>query len=141
MPNKNKMLITYSGGKYNLLPRLFELFPYHENFLELFGGSGCVILNKIPCDGREVYNDINGDIANLFKVISDESLFSSFVGRVKYLPPVGKDQFLDYQRRLLSGELKAVERAIATFYILNTSFSARGKYVGRRPGKETQKNF
>ena len=55
MPNKNKMLITYSGGKYNLLPRLFELFPYHENFLELFGGSGCVILNKTPCDGREVH--------------------------------------------------------------------------------------
>lgn len=125
MKTKNKMLFQYYGGKYKLLPYIFALFPHHENFLELFGGSGCVILNKTPCFGREIYNDIDGNISNLFGVIANDILFPSFLEKISRLPPIDKRLFREYMTNINSGiiEIDLVNRAAKTFYILNLCFS------------------
>jgi len=67
--SKNKYIkspINYTGNKYRLLDKILPLFPNDINrFIDLFGGSGTVLLNVDAAS--YVYNDINNYISNLFK--------------------------------------------------------------------------
>lgn len=61
-----KSPINYTGNKYRLLDRILPLFPNGINrFIDLFGGSGTVLLNVDATS--YVYNDINNYISDLFK--------------------------------------------------------------------------
>ena len=61
-------LLTYPGGKSRLAPWIIEHFPKHEIYCEPFGGSAAVLLQK-PRVGLEIYNDINRQLVNFFKVL------------------------------------------------------------------------
>lgn len=62
-----KSPIFYMGNKFKLLPQLIPLFPSHINtFYDLFGGSGCMSANVESCE--TVYNEINDNIVNLYKL-------------------------------------------------------------------------
>ena len=53
-----------------MAPWIISFFPPHRVYVELFGGGGSVLLRK----GRaheEVYNDLDGEIVNVFRVIRD----------------------------------------------------------------------
>jgi len=59
------------GSKYTQVNWLLDLFPSTERYVEPFGGSGVVLVNKEPT-GVETFNDINGEIVNFFDVIRNE---------------------------------------------------------------------
>lgn len=76
MANKITFLkspINYTGNKYRLLPQITSLFPKQINtFVDLFGGSGTVLLN-VEADNY-IYNDTNllvGEI--LWKMLQQDS--------------------------------------------------------------------
>jgi DNA adenine methylase len=50
--------------------RIIECFPPHRTYLEPFGGAASVLLNKPPAP-VEVYNDLDGRITRLFRVLRD----------------------------------------------------------------------
>ena len=56
------------GGKYSHLEWLLPLLPYTHHYCEPFGGSAAVLLNREPSP-VETYNDIDGEIANFFRVL------------------------------------------------------------------------
>jgi DNA adenine methylase len=70
----------YLGGKYSILPFVIPILQKagHRHFVDVFGGSGVVILN-MPQSPIETYNDLNNDIVNFFKVLREntEELISS----------------------------------------------------------------
>lgn len=59
----------YGGKTYHLdwLLPLVNSVP-HKAYIESFGGSAAVLLNKRPSE-VEVYNDIHGDVVNFFRVL------------------------------------------------------------------------
>lgn len=67
----NKVL-SYPGSKWNIAPRLAELIPPHHSYVEPYFGSGAVLFNKPPSD-IETVNDLDGDVANLFRCIQQDS--------------------------------------------------------------------
>ena len=76
--NFAKPFLKWAGGKTQLIPQISEAFPKDlENieftYIEPFVGSGAVlfwILNKYPQIKRAVINDINEDLINTYRVIS-----------------------------------------------------------------------
>jgi DNA adenine methylase len=58
------------GGKYTHLNWLLPQLPELHRYIEPFGGSGTVLLNRNPSP-VEVYNDRDSDVTNFFKVLRD----------------------------------------------------------------------
>lgn len=60
-------LARYHGGKWMLAHWIISNFPPHRCYVEPFGGGGSVLLRKPRCYA-EIYNDLDGEIVNLFTV-------------------------------------------------------------------------
>ncbi len=59
------------GGKFSHLPWLLPLLPQAHHYCEPFGGSGAVLLNRLPSP-VETYNDLDGEVVNFFRVLRDK---------------------------------------------------------------------
>ena len=66
-------IMRYHGAKYRLAPWIMSFFPDHYTYVEPFGGAAGVLLQK-PRSMSEVYNDLDGDIVNVFRVMQDKDL-------------------------------------------------------------------
>jgi DNA adenine methylase len=65
--------LSWHGGKSRFTSKIIALFPPHQTFIDVFGGSGAVLLAKQPSP-VEVYNDIDAGLVNLFRGIHDPKL-------------------------------------------------------------------
>ena len=100
-------IVRYHGGKVRLADRIAGIFPPHETYVEPFGGGAAVLLAK-PRSRLEIYNDLDGDMVTLFRVIRDRSAdlaaaismtpFARAEHEASYLPV---DDELERARRVL----------------------------------------
>jgi DNA adenine methylase len=60
--------IKYVGGKRWLAKRIVSMLPEHVCYAEPFGGMGAVLLAK-PKSKVDVWNDIDGGLANVMRVV------------------------------------------------------------------------
>lgn len=56
------------GSKYTQVPWLKELLPRTDRYVEPFGGSGVVLINREPVE-IETFNDLNSEVVNFFDVV------------------------------------------------------------------------
>lgn len=77
--------ITWFGSKSRLVKKITSYFPNHTTFVDVFGGSGAVLLGKKP-SRVEVYNDINKKLVSLFRVLSDKNKSNELLKRLEYTP-------------------------------------------------------
>ncbi|MEM5807321.1 MAG: hypothetical protein QW474_02980 [Candidatus Aenigmatarchaeota archaeon] len=64
--NKKTSPFPYIGGKFYMLNDILNLLDYSKTaYIELFGGSGKVLINK-PTHQIEIYNDIDDLLVNIF---------------------------------------------------------------------------
>lgn len=63
-------LLRYHGGKWRLAPWILQHLPAHRTYVEPFGGGASVLLQK-PRSYAEVYNDLDGEVVNLFRVVRE----------------------------------------------------------------------
>lgn len=109
-------LIGYPGGDTFLLPFLLKMIPPHICYVEVFGGGGVLLLNKPPSK-VEVYNDIDGDLVNLFRVVKEKP--EEFLRELDLLP-YSRQLFYDFRYRLKE-EKDPVKRAVMYFYVIRAS--------------------
>ena len=84
-------LVRWYGGKWRLAPRLIGYFPAHRTYVEPYGGGGSVLLRK-PRTYAEVYNDLDGEAVNLFRVLRDEAQACRLVEQLR-LTPFAREEF------------------------------------------------
>lgn len=79
------------GGKWRLAPWVIAHMPPHKTYLEPFGGACSVLLRKAPAF-QEIYNDLDGEIVSLFRVLRDPG-GGAELARLIALTPFSRDEF------------------------------------------------
>lgn len=88
--------LRYHGAKFRLAPWVLQHFPEHRCYVEPFGGAAGVLLQK-PRAYAEVYNDLDDDIANFFRVLRDPGQSERLI-QLLHLTPYARAEFdLSYQ--------------------------------------------
>ncbi len=73
-PRNKKKLIAFGwyGGKFSHLKWLLPFLPTCHHYCEPFAGSAAILLNRPPSP-VETYNDIDGEVANFFRVLREQT--------------------------------------------------------------------
>jgi len=98
---------TYYGSKYRSLNFILDHLPETDHYVEPFGGSGIVLLNREPA-GHEVLNDLNGEITNFFQALRDAR---NELIRALELTPYSRREYERAVERRGDEQLDDVERA------------------------------
>jgi len=114
-----KSPIHWFGGKQMMVGKLLELVPEHHTYCEVFGGGGSLLISKEPSP-VEVYNDLDSDLVNFFRVIRDPALFPDFYNRA-WLSPYSREEYY-FCRDHLNDDPNPTERARRFFVLARFSF-------------------
>ena len=70
-----KTPVSRVGNKSSILNILYAVFPLqYGRFVDVFGGSGSVLLGKEQVDSFEVYNDYDRNLVNLFHCMKERTM-------------------------------------------------------------------
>jgi DNA adenine methylase len=128
-------MLRWHGGKWKLAPWIIEHFPEHRVYVEPFGGACSVLMRKRRSYG-EIYNDLDGDVVNLMRVLRSERA-AELISAIR-LTPFARDEFelayevssdpLEEARRLIVRSLMGFgtdgfNRAVRTGFRANSNRS------------------
>jgi len=122
---KPRPVVRYHGGKWMLAPWIIEHLPPHRTYVEPFGGGGSVLLRKAR-SYTEVYNDLDGEIVNVFRMVRDRG---DELAAVLELTPFARAEFeLSYEpsEDPLEQARRTVVRAFQGFGSCSTSGEKTG---------------
>ena len=91
MSAPSRPALRYLGGKWLLAPWILQHFPHHRTYVEPFGGAASVLLRKARSHA-EIYNDLDGDLVNLFQVLRVKAQAEELV-RLVALTPFAREEF------------------------------------------------
>lgn len=78
--------LKYHGGKAILASRILPFIPFHHHYVEPYAGGLAILLAKNPSGVSEVVNDLNGELAQFWRVLRDDHLFSIFHRKITACP-------------------------------------------------------
>jgi len=108
----SRPVLRYHGGKWKLAPWIISHFGPHKVYTETFGGGASVLMRKAR-SYAEVYNDLDGEICNLFCVLRHRS---HELTRALELTPFARDE---YKRsfEISKDELEQARRTVIRSYM------------------------
>lgn len=132
---------NWYGGKIRIVHKILPLVPYHvTEFYEPFMGSGAVTLNKRR-ESLEVLNDLDKNIAHLFKLMADSEKGKILLERllnVEYSEEEFKVARIETDSDFIniSDEFRKAE---LTFILITQSFNSTRKNFRRGVSVEAYK--
>lgn len=128
MPSLIKPPFGYPGGKIKSLNKILPFLPIRKSYVEVFGGTGVVLLNRMNSD-NEVLNDIHSGITAFYKCLQDPIK----VNKLRYYieNTVHSREFWEFCKNSWEKEDDDVRRAFYWFYMTKYSFSQMGRNFGR----------
>jgi DNA adenine methylase len=67
---KTRPALRYSGGKFLAAPEVLRFFPKHDCYVEPYGGGASLLIQK-AVSPVEVYNDLDGQVVNFFRILRE----------------------------------------------------------------------
>jgi DNA adenine methylase len=130
-----KSFIRYIGGKHRLAPAIAKRLHATGKtcLVDVFGGSAAVTM--LSGFKKRVYNDKNGDLVNLFRVMADRPRRRELLRMLRWTLP-SREVYEDDHKVFSQGGLSfrliedSVDRARATFYKLRFCFGGKMRSGG-----------
>lgn len=123
--------IKWIGGKKALRKSIIKEFPQEiDRFIEVFGGAGWVLFGRDKHAKFEVFNDIDGNLINLYRCIK---YHSEELQRELALVLHSRETFKIYLSQIKSEGLTDIQRAARYFIIIRSSFGADRKSFATQP--------
>lgn len=134
---RNKIIravFPYPGSKSRSIKQITEIIPYTEKYISVFGGSGCDILAKNPCN-LEVFNDRYAGVVAFYRCIRNREKMNSLIELLD-LTVHSREDFI-WCKETWKNQESDVERAARWYYLINYSFAALGRNFGRSTSAKT----
>lgn len=122
-------VMRYHGGKFLLARWIVQYLPAHRVYTEAYGGAASVLLHK-PRTYAEVYNDLDGEICNVFRVLRNPAEARE-LKRVLELTPFARVEF-EESYQTVADPIEQARRTIARSFMGFGSTSAMGRATGFR---------
>lgn len=120
--------ISWIGGKKALRKNILEQFPpEYSRYIEVFGGAGWVLFAEERKTDLEVYNDMDGNLVNLFRCAKHHP-----DALQKELDWILHSRELFCDARQESRGLTDIQRAARFFVLIKVSFGADCHSFGAR---------
>jgi len=103
--------VHYHGGKWTIAPWIISTMPPHRIYVELFGGGGSILLRKSR-SWSEIYNDLDSDIVNLFRMARDRG--GELLEKIRLTPYAREEYELSFQKT--DDPLERARRTIVRSY-------------------------
>lgn len=120
--------LKYFGGKWNSAPWYIENMPPHRTFVDLFGGGANITLRK-PRSKYEIYNDLDGEVINFFRVIQNQETCQKLLRLIKRTP-YAREAFYDAYKPTDDPVKRAANLAIKSRMSLHVSAVYSDFYKG-----------
>ncbi|MBD5087456.1 MAG: DNA adenine methylase [Clostridiales bacterium] len=124
--------ISWIGGKKLLRNKILEEFPEKETFnryIEVFGGAGWVLFLLQKHAKMEVYNDVNGNLVNLFKCTKYHP--EALQKELEFIL-MSREQFFDAKEQLEVKSMTDIQRAARFYILIKESFGSDLRSFGVR---------
>lgn len=112
--------LRYHGGKWRLASWIISYFPEHRVYVESFGGAASVLIQKAR-SYAEVYNDLDNEIVNLFRVLRDTEQSRELLQMLRYTPYARAE----FEQSYASSD-DPIERARRTLFRSAAGYSTAG---------------
>lgn len=117
------------GGKWRLAPFVLAHLPPHRVYVEPFGGAASILLRK-PRSYAEIYNDLDDEVVNLFKVLRDRSRAEE-LRRALELTPYARTEFVNAYEAT-EDAIERARRLVVLSYMGHGSSGVRKHRTGFR---------
>lgn len=125
-----KPLMRYHGGKWKIAPWICSFFPEHRVYVEPMGGAASVLLSKRPAK-VEVYNDINSELFNLFKVLRCPVRSKKLIDLLRLTPYSRREHQACYKK--VNNSVEQDRRTLVLSEMsINPAKALKGQQVGFR---------
>jgi len=115
----SRPVMRYNGSKWRLARWIISHFPPHLTYVELFGGSAAVLLQK-PRARSEVYNDQARDVVRTFATLRD---YPAELARALALTPYARSEYATLYEKT-DDDVEAARRFIARSFMGQNSKGA-----------------
>ncbi|MCL2174435.1 MAG: DNA adenine methylase [Treponema sp.] len=115
-------LVRYHGSKWAIAPWIISFIPSHRVYAEPYGGGGAILLRKARCH-EEIYNDIDSDIVNLFRVTRDSG---SELKKLLENTPFSRDEYLQAYKPA-DNPIEQARRTVIRAFMGRANTGATGK--------------
>lgn len=126
-------ILRWHGGKWKLAEWIIAHFPPHRVYVEPFGGAGSVLLRKARCYA-EIYNDLDDDVVNLFRVLRSDNA-SKLVEALR-LTPFAREEF-EQSYRISEDPLERARQLIIRSFM---GFGSNGHNAATKTGFRANSN-
>lgn len=121
--------LRYHGGKWRLASWIISHLPPHSAYVEPFGGGASVLLRKARAFS-ETYNDLDGEVVNLFAVLRDWRLAARLQAQCELTPFARAEFDLAYQES--DDAVERARRLLVRSFMGHGSCGARAHRTGFR---------
>lgn len=126
---KPRPILRYHGGKWMLAPWIISQMPKHRVYVEPYGGAASVLMRK-PRSYADIYNELDPEIVNVFRVLRDPSKAYRLLAMLKDTP-FARAEF-DESYEPSEDELEQARRTLVRSFMGFGSAAASGAKTGFR---------